>query len=45
MRKCNIDDTAQDISFTRIVEYDEVEYYVRIFSKLPNWKFADKKNK
>lgn len=41
--KCNIDDTAQDISFTRIVEYDEVEYYVRIFSKLPNWKFADKK--
>ena len=40
--KCNIDDDAQDISFTRVIENNEVEYYVRIFSKLPNWKFADK---
>lgn len=41
--KCNVDDTAQDVSFTRVVENNEVNYYVRIFSKLPNWKFSPKK--
>ena len=40
--KANVDVNAQDISFTRVVQNNEVEYYVRIFSKLPNWKFADK---
>ena len=41
--KVNIDDSAQDISFKRVVEGVEVDYYVRIFSKIPNWKFAKKK--
>ena len=38
-KKANIDSEAQDISFKRVVEENEVSYYVRIFSKLPNWKF------
>lgn len=42
-KKANVDDKAQDISFKRVVDNNEVSYYVRIFSKLPNWKFADKK--
>lgn len=42
-KKANIDDNSQDISFKRVVENNEVSYYVRIFSKLPNWKFAKQK--
>ena len=42
-KKANVDDNAQDVSFTRVVDNNEVSYYVRIFSKLPNWKFAEKK--
>lgn len=42
-KKANIDDNAQDVSFKRVVENNEVSYYVRIFSKLPNWKFAKQK--
>lgn len=38
-QKANIDDNAQDISFKRVVRDSETSYYVRIFSKLPNWKF------
>lgn len=36
----NVDDNAQDISFKRVVGGIECEYYIRIFSKLPNFKFA-----
>ena len=39
----NIDDNAQDFSFKKIVDGEEVEYYVRIFSKIPNWKGCDVK--
>ena len=42
-KKANVDETAQDISFRRIIDNNETSYYVRIFSKLPNWKFAKKK--
>ena len=42
-KKANIDDNAQDISFKRVVDDKETSYYVRIFSKLPNWKFSIKK--
>ena len=42
-KKANIDENAQNISFKRVVDGSETKYYVRIFSKLPNWKFADKK--
>jgi hypothetical protein len=41
-----LDDTSSsenEISYKRVVEGGEVEYYVRIFSRLPNWKFADEK--
>lgn len=37
-------DTNSDFmtfSFKKIEGSEEVDYYVRIFSKLPNWKFAD----
>ena len=38
----NIDDNAQDFSFKQVVNGGEVDYYVRIFSRLPNWKYCDK---
>lgn len=34
----NIDDNAQDFSYKKVVDGEEVDYYVRIFSRLPNWK-------
>lgn len=42
-KKVNIDNNAQDVSFKRVVNGSEVSYYVRIFSKLPNWKFKKEK--
>lgn len=42
-KKVNIDDNAQDISFKRVIDGYETSYYVRIFSKLPNWKFRKEK--
>ena len=36
----NFDDAAQDISYKKVVNGIECEYYVRIFSKLPNFRFA-----
>lgn len=41
--KINIDETAQNISYKKVVGGVEVDYYVRIFSKLPNFKFSDAK--
>lgn len=41
--KINIDETAQNISYKKVVGGVEVDYYVRIFSKLPNFKFSDTK--
>ena len=32
-----------DLSFKRLINGEEVRYYVRIFSKLPNWKFSEEK--
>ena len=32
----NIDDDAQDFSFKKVVDGEEVEYYARIFSRIPN---------
>jgi len=36
----NIDNNAQNISFKKVVNDMECDYYVRIFSKLPNFKFS-----
>lgn len=40
-KKFNVDLTAQDISFKKTIDGVECDYHVRIFSKLPNWRFAD----
>lgn len=39
----NLDDNSQDMSFKKVVDNEEVDYYVRIFSRLPNWKGCDVK--
>lgn len=39
--RCNIDENAQDIHFRRVVNGVECKYYVRKFSRLPNFKFKD----
>jgi hypothetical protein len=39
--RCNVDEEAQHISFKRVLNNVECEYYVRVFSRLPNFKFAD----
>ena len=36
----NFDDRAQRISFKKVVNDIECDYYIRVFSKLPNFKFA-----
>lgn len=36
----NFDDTAQNISYKKVVGGIECDYYVRIFSKIPNFKNA-----
>ena len=36
----NIDDDAQRISYKKVVNDIECDYYVRIFSRLPNFRFA-----
>ena len=36
----NFDDTAQNISYKKTYGDIECDYYIRIFSKLPNFKFA-----
>lgn len=38
-----VDDTKLNVSFKKVVNAVEVDYYVRIFSRLPNWKFVDTK--
>lgn len=40
-QRCNVDDEAQDISFRRVVNDIECKYYVRKFSRLPNFKFRN----
>ena len=39
--RCNVDDSITSISFKRVVDNVECDYYVRVFSRLPNFKFAD----
>ena len=39
--RCNIDKNVKTISFKRVVDNVECKYYVRIFSRLPNFKFKD----
>lgn len=39
--RCNIDETISNVYFRRVVDGVECNYYVRVFSKLPNFKFAD----
>ena len=39
--RCNVDPNAQDIHFRRVVNGVECKYYVRMFSRLPNFKFKD----
>ncbi len=37
--RCNVDPDAQNVYFRRVVNGVECEYYVRMFSRLPNFKF------
>lgn len=39
-RYVNLDDEAQNLSYKKVVNDIECEYYVRIFSKIPNFKNA-----
>lgn len=39
--RCNVDPNAQDIHIRRVVSGVECKYYVRKFSRLPNFKFRD----
>lgn len=39
----NIDDNSQNFSFKKVVDGEELKYYVRIFSRLPNWKGCEVK--
>lgn len=41
--RVNLDSESLDISYKRVVDGEEVDYYVRIFSRLPNWKFSETK--
>ena len=36
----NIDENSQNISYKKVVNDIECDYYIRIFSRLPNFKFA-----
>lgn len=38
--RVNVDDTAQDVSYKKTVDGEEIEYYVRLFTLFPNWKNA-----
>ena len=40
-QKVNLDVSYNNLSFKRVVSNVECRYYVRIFSKLPNFKFCD----
>lgn len=39
-RYVNFDKNAQNISYKKVVNGIECDYYIRIFSKIPNFKFA-----
>lgn len=39
--RCNVDNHVKSISFKRVVNNTECNYYVRVFSRLPNFKFKD----
>lgn len=40
-QKVNLDTDYNNLSFKRVVSNVECKYYVRIFSKIPNFKFCD----
>ena len=39
--KINLDDSALNLSYKKVVDGEELKYYVRIFSRLPNWKYSN----
>lgn len=39
--KINLDKSSLDLSYKKVVSGEEVMYYVRIFSRLPNWKYSN----
>lgn len=41
--RINLDESAQSFSFKKIIKGVAVDYYVRYFAKIPNWKFSTKK--
>lgn len=41
--RVNVDTTATNIGYKKVTNGVENEYYVRIFSRLPNWRFCNKK--
>lgn len=38
--KVNLDASVLDLSYKKVESGEEVEYYVRLFSRLPNWKYS-----
>lgn len=39
--RINVDSNSKNISFKKVDNGCEVDYYVRIFSRIPNWKFVN----
>lgn len=37
-----LDNDFKNLSFKKTLNGEEVKYYVRIFSRIPNWKYSDK---
>jgi hypothetical protein len=37
--KINMDENNQNLSYAKVIDGNQCKYYVRIFSRLPNWKF------
>lgn len=38
--RVNLDESKLDLSYKQVIDGNEVNYYVRIFSRLPNWKYS-----
>lgn len=41
--KICLDPTCGDLSFTRTISGNECSYYVRMFTRVPNWKYSEEK--
>lgn len=41
INKNGLEELEGELSFKEVVDSTEVKYYVRLFAKIPNWKYAD----